>query len=123
MNRNDASAGVDEQRPIVIDANGGPTPAGEGDRLADRDTGALVLVVTPAIGVGRHALQEEGGPQGGDRPDAHVVMWREGETNYFCCGDLDPNELGQLTDEVRLATQRPPTAALFAMLTGTSSRP
>ncbi len=62
-------------------------------------------------------------PQGGDRPDVHVVMWRESGTNYFCCGNLDPNVLSQLTDEVRLAMQRPPTAALFAMLTGTPARP
>ena len=65
MNRDDAFAGFDQQRAIVIDAHGGPSTAGESDRLADGDTGARVLVVTPVIGVGRHTLQEEGGPQGG----------------------------------------------------------
>jgi len=47
-----------------------------------------------------------------------VAMWHQGDSYYFCCGEMSDGQMRLLADDVRLAAERPATREMFALLSG-----
>jgi len=47
---------------------------------------------------------------------ACVAMWHQGDSYYFCCGEISDDQMRLLVEEVRIAAERPATQDMFARI-------